>query len=151
MTTGRAAPLARPVASMDMLDLSADGVQLTAALVDVPSVSGDERALADAVEAALRGCAAFDVERDGNVVVARTRLGQPRRVALAGHLDTVPIADNLPSHLAEGRLFGCGTSDMKSGVAVALRVAAFDREGRAPPNCGRDLDLLRLRGGRSGA
>ena len=106
-----------------MLDLSADGVQLTAALVDVPSVSGDEKALADDVELALRRCAPLDVERIGNVVVARTQLGRPRRVVLAGHLDTVPIADNVPSHRGDGRLYGCGTSDMKSGVAVALRIA----------------------------
>jgi len=106
-----------------MLDLSVDGVQVTAALVDVPSVSGDEKALTDEVERVLRGCAPLEVERTGNVVFARTRLGLPRRVVLAGHLDTVPIADNVPSRRGDGRLYGCGTSDMKSGVAVALRIA----------------------------
>ena len=41
---------------------------------------------------------------------------------LAGHIDTVPIADNVPSRLDEdGVLWGCGTCDMKSGVAVQLR------------------------------
>src|SRR4029077_18510678 len=106
-----------------MLDLSVDGVQVTAALVDVPSVSGDEKALTDQVERALRGCAPLDVERLGNVVVARTRLDRPRRVVLAGHLDTVPIADNVPSRRGDGRLYGGGTSDMKSGGAGALWLA----------------------------
>ena len=78
-----------------MLDLSVDGVQVTAALVDVPSVSGDEKALTDEVERVLRGCAPLEVERTGNVVFARTRLGLPSRVVLAGHLDTVPIAEEL--------------------------------------------------------
>ena len=107
-----------------ILDLSLDAAALTAALVDIPSVSGDEVRLADAVEAALRKCSHLDVERDGNVVLARTNLGRARRIVLSGHLDTVPIADNLPSRLDGETLWGCGTSDMKSGVAVMLRVAA---------------------------
>ena len=106
------------------LDLAADPVALTAALVDVPSVSGDERALADAVEAALRALPRFEVRRDGDAVLARTDLGRERRVLLAGHLDTVPIADNLPSRRDGDRLHGCGTSDMKAGDAVFLHVAA---------------------------
>ncbi|GAB2590248.1 succinyl-diaminopimelate desuccinylase [Streptomyces capparidis] len=107
-----------------VLDLSLDAAALTAALVDIPSVSGGERALADAVETALRPLPHLAVDRYGNNVVARTRLGRAERVVLAGHLDTVPIADNLPSRLADGLLYGCGTCDMKSGVAVQLRIAA---------------------------
>ena len=107
-----------------MLDLAQDPVALTAALVDVPSVSGDEQAITDLVQAALDAVPTLDVVRDGNVVVARTSLGRERRVLLAGHLDTVPIADNVPSHVEGGRLFGCGTSDMKSGDAVLLHLAA---------------------------
>ncbi|MFF2074407.1 succinyl-diaminopimelate desuccinylase [Kitasatospora sp. NPDC058162] len=106
------------------LDLTIDGGALTARLVDFPSVSGDEQALADAVEAALRGYPHLTVDRYGNNVVARTNLGRAERVVLAGHLDTVPIADNLPSYVDGDLLYGCGTSDMKSGVAVALRLAA---------------------------
>jgi succinyl-diaminopimelate desuccinylase len=108
-----------------MLDLTQDPVALTAALVDVPSVSGAEQAIADLVQEALEAVPTLQVVRDGNVVVARTSLGRERRVLLAGHLDTVPIADNLPSRLdGFGRLFGCGTSDMKSGDAVLLHLAA---------------------------
>ncbi|MEU7040352.1 succinyl-diaminopimelate desuccinylase [Streptomyces varsoviensis] len=107
------------------LDLSLDAAALTAQLVDIPSVSGDETALADAVERALRALPHLSVERDGDAIVARTDLGRAERVLLAGHIDTVPIADNVPSRLdADGVLWGCGTSDMKSGVAVQLRVAA---------------------------
>ncbi|GGV07279.1 succinyl-diaminopimelate desuccinylase [Kitasatospora herbaricolor] len=106
------------------LDLTLDGGALTARLVDFPSVSGDEQALADAVEAALREYPHLTVDRYGNNVVARTNLGRAERVLLAGHLDTVPIADNLPSHVEGDLLHGCGTSDMKSGVAVQLRLAA---------------------------
>ncbi|MGI8628010.1 MAG: succinyl-diaminopimelate desuccinylase [Geodermatophilaceae bacterium] len=108
---------------MPTLDLSLDVVSLTRALVDIPSVSGSEEPLADAVETALRALDRLEVRRDGDAVVARTSLGREQRVVLAGHLDTVPIADNVPSHDDEDRLYGCGTSDMKSGVAVMLRLA----------------------------
>jgi succinyl-diaminopimelate desuccinylase len=115
------------------LDLTADVLTLTRALVDVPSVSGTEDALADAVETALRGLGGLEVERVGNAVLARTNLDRPTRVVLAGHLDTVPIADNLPSRLEDGRLYGCGTSDMKAGDAVMLRMAArFGVPGAEP-------------------
>ena len=106
------------------LDLTADPVALTAALVDVESVSGNEAALADAVEGALRALPHLRVDRDGDTVVARTGLGRDRRVLLAGHLDTVPVAGNLPSRRDGDRLLGCGTTDMKSGDAVLLHLAA---------------------------
>jgi succinyl-diaminopimelate desuccinylase len=107
------------------LDLALDAAQLTAQLVDIPSVSGTEGPLADAVETALRALPHLRVDRLGNNVVARTALGRAERVVLAGHLDTVPIAGNVPAKLDDdGVLWGCGTSDMKSGVAVQLRIAA---------------------------
>jgi succinyl-diaminopimelate desuccinylase len=110
-----------------------DAARLTAALVDVASVSGDEAELAGLVEAALRSCASLAVRRDGNVLLARTDLGRARRVVLAGHLDTVPISDNVPSRLEDDRLYGCGTTDMKSGVAVMLRVAHLVGSGALEP------------------
>jgi succinyl-diaminopimelate desuccinylase len=117
-----------PVSQAVRLDLSTDVVTLTRALCDIPSVSGDERVIADAVEAALRDCAHLEVLRDGDAVVARTRLGRPSRVVVAGHLDTVPIAANLPTWVeGEGpdrMIYGRGTADMKGGVAVQLRLAA---------------------------
>lgn len=107
------------------LDLSADAAALTAALVDIPSVSGDEGVLAGAIERALATLRHLTLERDGNALVARTHLGRPQRVILAGHIDTVPVAGNLPSHAERGMLYGCGSADMKSGVAVQLRLASL--------------------------
>ncbi len=107
------------------LDLHGDPIALTAALVDIPSESRNEARIADDVEAALREqSAGFEIVRNGNTVLARTSHGLPSRVILAGHLDTVPIADNVPSRLSDGELHGCGTSDMKSGDAVFLHLAA---------------------------
>ncbi|MEV4358997.1 succinyl-diaminopimelate desuccinylase [Nonomuraea sp. NPDC049625] len=107
-----------------MLDLTQDVRTLTAAIVDIESVSGDERALADAVERALSALPHLKIDRSGETVVARTELGRSERVLIAGHLDTVPIAGNLPSRVEGDLLYGCGTSDMKAGVAVALKLAA---------------------------
>jgi succinyl-diaminopimelate desuccinylase len=107
-----------------VLDLAGDPIALTAALVDVESVSGNEHRLADLVHAGLRDLPHLTVTREGNNLVARTELGRDRRVLLAGHLDTVPVADNLPSRRDGELLFGCGTSDMKSGDAVLLHLAA---------------------------
>jgi succinyl-diaminopimelate desuccinylase len=124
-----------PAGQTALLDLSADVLTLTRALVDVPSVSGTEQVLADAVEAALRALGGLEVTRVGDTVLARTNLDLPSRVVLAGHLDTVPLANNVPSRVddAAGLLYGCGTSDMKAGDAVMLRLAArFGVPGAAP-------------------
>ncbi|WP_168582020.1 succinyl-diaminopimelate desuccinylase [Gephyromycinifex aptenodytis] len=124
------------------LDLAAHVTDLTAAVCDIESVSGDEGPLADAVEVALRKLEHLEVTRDGNCVVARTHLGRPERVVLAGHLDTVPLssAGNLPTWREQGadgvELWGRGTVDMKGGVAVQLRLAAQ----LAEPN--RDLTFI---------
>jgi succinyl-diaminopimelate desuccinylase len=106
------------------LDLSANVGELTARLVDAPSVSGDEGPLADAIESVLGSLPHLTVHRDGNAIVASTELGRPQRVVLAGHIDTVPIADNVPSTWKNGVLYGCGSADMKAGVAVQLKLAA---------------------------
>jgi len=117
------------------LDLSAEPVELTAALVDIPSVSGEEQHIADAVERALREQAPhLEVVRSGQAVLARTNLGRGSRVVLAGHLDTVPINDNLPVRRtgsgADEVLHGCGTVDMKGGDAVMLHLAGKLTEPR---------------------
>ncbi len=106
------------------LDLTADAVTLTQQLVDIESVSLDEMAIADAIEAALTPLAHLEVTRRGNTVVARTDLGRGERVVIAGHIDTVPLNDNLPCRNDGTHLHGLGTCDMKGGVAVALTLAA---------------------------
>jgi succinyl-diaminopimelate desuccinylase len=110
------------------LDLSGDVVALTRALCDIRSVSGDEAVIADAVEAALRPFGHLEVLRDGDAVVARTHAGRDTRIVLAGHLDTVPVAENLPTRMDgsgdDEVIVGRGTADMKGGVAVFLKLAA---------------------------
>jgi succinyl-diaminopimelate desuccinylase len=96
---------------------------LTAALVDVPSVSHHERALADMIEAELRTVPWLTVDRHLDNVVARTTLGRPQRVILAGHTDTVPVNGNDRARIDGDTLWGLGAADMKGGLAVMLHLA----------------------------
>jgi succinyl-diaminopimelate desuccinylase len=109
---------------MTKLNLTQSGPDLTAALVDVQSVSGTEEKLANKIEAALTSYAHLKVFRHGNTVVARTDLGRDERIVIAGHIDTVPLNDNLPVRRADGLIHGLGACDMKGGLAVGLRLAA---------------------------
>jgi succinyl-diaminopimelate desuccinylase len=122
--------------AMTSLDLHADVVTLTEQLIDIESVSGNERAITDAVEAGLRALPHLDVSRFGNTLVARTDQGHGERVVVAGHLDTVPVNDNLPARRDDELVHGLGACDMKGGVAVALRIAA------TMPEVNRDLTFL---------
>lgn len=119
-----------PTRERAALDLGLDAVTLTEDLVNIASVSGDEGAIADAVEAALRRFEHLEVQRFGHTVVARTHQGRAERVVIAGHLDTVPLNDNLPARRDATRLHGLGSCDMKGGVAVALRVATMPETNR---------------------
>ncbi len=113
----------------DALDPAAGPVALTRQLCDIASVSGDEQRIADAVAALLAQAPHLHVTRDGDTLIARTELGRDRRVVIAGHLDTVPINDNLPTRdlvdPATGAdiIWGRGTVDMKAGIAVQLALA----------------------------
>jgi succinyl-diaminopimelate desuccinylase len=104
-----------------MIDLLA----VTEELCAIPSVSGDEAALADDIEARLRRDAPkLDLERFGTNVIARTHAGADRRVVLGGHLDTVPPNENAEPRRDGDVLHGLGTADMKGGLAVLLALAS---------------------------
>ena len=94
---------------------------LAARYVGTPSVSGDERAIADDVEGALRGASDLEVIRIGDNVVARTTGARPHRVVVAGHLDTVPGDQGVL--VADGLVTGLGACDMKGSIAVMVALA----------------------------
>lgn len=96
---------------------------LTAALVDIPSVSHNEREIVDLLEADLRRQSHLTVDRIGDNLVARTQLGRGRRLVLGGHTDTVPPNGNAAARIEGDRMYGVGTTDMKGGIAVMLELA----------------------------
>jgi succinyl-diaminopimelate desuccinylase len=113
--------------SASALDVTLDVVSIAEHLCNIESVSGNERAVADAIEQVLRDAPHLTVQRDGDAIIARTSFGLARRVLIAGHIDTVPVNNNLPV-VRENRegvdlLVGRGTVDMKSGVAVMVKLA----------------------------
>lgn len=125
------------------LDLFADPVELAQRLVDIPSPSHHEQEIADAIQHALRAIPGVETQRISNTVFAHTEHGHSERVILAGHIDTVPIADNLPASRSdidgEEHLWGCGSVDMKSGLAVYLHTFASLAND---PSLSKDLTIV---------
>ncbi len=112
-----------------------DLLRLTAELVDIPSVSHDEAAITDHIAAIFERLEGFTVDRVGANLVARTNLGHAQRLVLAGHTDTVPVNDNATARIDGDTLFGLGSSDMKSGLAVFIALAEAVGRGDITPTC----------------
>ncbi len=115
---------------MNELDLLQDVAVLTEQIMNIESVSGNEREIADQAHQALLKLEHLEVHRDQDAIVARTNFGRERRVVLAGHLDTVPLPrtegakGTVPAQVIDGVLYGRGATDMKGGVAGQLALAA---------------------------
>ena len=104
-----------------------NGAQLLQFLVSVPSVSGNERELADRLAEVLRG-EGFAVEREGdNLWFSFGRNSRPHLLLLS-HIDTVPAcagwnSDPLIPTLSEGKITGLGANDAKGCVAAMILAA----------------------------
>jgi succinyl-diaminopimelate desuccinylase len=106
-----------PVSTTDSL------AELLRGLVDIPSITGNETAIADHVEGRLSRAGRGEVLRSSRSVVWRSRERGRPLVVLAGHLDTVPPAGNERARIEGDRLYGVGATDMKGGDAVMLKLA----------------------------
>jgi succinyl-diaminopimelate desuccinylase len=117
--------------------LGAALAEATLNLCRISSVTGDESRIAEHIEARCRSLGVF-TERLDNTVLARgpSRPGRPC-VALFGHTDTVPPASGQPIGIDGGRVYGCGASDMKGGLAVML--ALLEDAQRHPERHDADL------------
>lgn len=116
-------------------------------LVDIPSETGNETAIRDAL-----------AERLGELLPTRTVnrslvVGDPGagKVILAGHTDTVPLQGHVGARIEGGRLHGLGATDMKGGLAVMVHLLEDLGTGQAVglfyageegPLSGNDLGLI---------
>jgi succinyl-diaminopimelate desuccinylase len=121
-----------------------DPVALTADLIRCPSITPEdggalvllERVLSDA------GFACTRVDRNGtpNLFARWGAKGHARTFGFNGHTDVVPLGNPddwtrapFGAEIAEGRIWGRGACDMKSGVA-AFVAAAVDFVQETPPD-----------------
>jgi succinyl-diaminopimelate desuccinylase len=143
-----------------MPDLPRDAVVLTQQLIAFDTINppGHEAACADFVRRLLEDLG-FSVESYEHApgrtsLVARSGLiGGARSLCFVGHLDTVPLGkaawkeDPFAGRIVDGRLYGRGATDMKSGVAAFI-VAASSQLAQQPPDS--ELVLLLVAGEETG-
>lgn len=122
-----------------MTDIAADDpVQLLKALIACPSVTPESAGALDVLDTALTGLGftttRLRFEGDGSYPVDNlfaVRGNSGRRLLFAGHTDVVPpgdladwTADPFTPREADGKLYGRGAADMKSGIAAFIAAAA---------------------------
>ncbi|MFZ9353446.1 MAG: succinyl-diaminopimelate desuccinylase [Candidatus Nanopelagicales bacterium] len=107
-----------------MLNINQELSKLTLDLVNISSVSKDEKSIADSIAEALKKYSHLKITRVNNSIVAQTNFGNKQRVVIAGHIDTVPANNNFPGKINDSEVIGLGSVDMKSGIAVALKLAS---------------------------
>jgi succinyl-diaminopimelate desuccinylase len=107
-----------------VLNINQELSKLTLDLVNISSVSKDEKSIADSIAEALKKIGHLKITRVNNSIVAQTNFGNKQRVVIAGHIDTVPANNNFPGKINNSEVIGLGSVDMKSGIAVALKLAS---------------------------
>ncbi|HEY7179298.1 MAG TPA: succinyl-diaminopimelate desuccinylase [Gaiella sp.] len=105
-----------------MTDLADRLARRTLELVDMPSESLHEAEIRERLRALVPQPFTPVFEGDEAFFWARERRAETPFLVLAGHYDTVPAQGNVPGRVDGGAVHGCGASDMKGGVAVALEL-----------------------------
>ena len=123
-----------------MSELANRLAERTLELVDIPSESRNEAAIAEHVRSAVPVSFALEYEGEDAFVWSSPRREDRPLLVLAGHYDTVPAQENLPGRIEDGWVVGLGASDMKGGLAVMLELAQALADGGVEP--GLDVVLL---------
>lgn len=116
-----------------MFDLSLPLVDILKDLIRVKSETGSEKELCDRIFATLE-------QYEGRLVRVRDSLvfhgdyQREKRIALVGHIDTVPVDDSsIEPQIKEGELWGRGACDMKAGLAAMLKTIHDVSQGLIQP------------------
>ena len=105
-----------------MFNLSKDITEILSDLIGVQSETGNEKSICDKLYNTLKEYNG-NLIRVNNTLEFRLDFGFTKRVALIGHIDTVPVAQSsIKSKIEDGYLWGRGACDMKSGIAAMLKI-----------------------------
>ena len=123
-----------------LIELLADLVRIESINPDLVSTGSGEAVVARFVADWLRRAgidATIEEVRDGrpNVVARVSGSGGGRTLMLNGHLDTVGVTgmtDPLTPRVADGRMYGRGTYDMKAGVAACMLALVAAKQRSTP-------------------
>ena len=96
-------------------------IETTKNLIEINSVTGSEEDVIQFIKSELtsNGFKGKILEEEGGLVAIPE--SSSSRIALVGHVDTVPISDNQIVSDDEDLIFGRGSVDMKSGVALIMK------------------------------
>ena len=122
--------------------MSNDPISLLAELVKIPSVCGEESEIANFIERWLKRkglpVEMLEVKPNRPDVISRVNVSNAGpRILLNGHMDTVAPGegwthDPFAADVEEGKMYGRGTMDMKSGLACILSALAQCKEEGLP-------------------
>jgi len=95
-------------------------------LLKIDSVIKDEKEIFHYVQDSLSSLTKFQKHIEGLSIYYTTELDPKKKtIALYGHLDTVPNQQDDKPYIKDGKIFGCGASDMKGGLAIMMGICAY--------------------------
>ncbi len=116
-----------------MMDLKGTLVDILCDLIGIESVTDNEKELCDILEKTLSAYSGELIRKD-NSLVLHLDSGKDSRIALCGHIDTVPIGDSSTKAIVkDGFVWGRGACDMKSGLASMLKLLHEIENGLIEP------------------
>lgn len=109
-------------------------------LIKIPSVSGNESAIADVLDYCKKffdgknvHIKEFKYKDASPVLLISNHAGEYLDILTIGHLDVVPAEEKMfIPEIIDGKIYGRGSGDMKSQVAVALYNMLYVVENRLP-------------------
>ena len=136
-------------------------IELAEQVIAIPSVSGEEKAVMEHTRRLLEDMG-IHVEIHGSedrpIIYACLNPEAEKQIIFNGHLDVVPIAkpdawtkDPWKPVIEEGRLYGRGSSDMKSSCAVMIHLLEILKDMDLPISVGVHLVPDEERGAAAGS